>query len=148
MLIANLIDSCNLYEILEKKFHEHHLAKFPALNQFTHFIKFHPLIDKVKEVARSVLNATISAFFYWVNPSLFAIGFITGIIIDDKVRYAIQKIKSVWKNQTLKGCLIGTFACGLSLPVTLATATLLWSADFGSLMHSSEDETNQTSPAT
>lgn len=112
---------------------------------FAKKIKF--IADKVKEVASPILKASISAFLYWVNPSLFAIGFIAGIVFDDHVSYAIQKIKNVWKNQELTGCLIGSFACALSLPVSLAAASLLWSAHLGSLMHPSLDEMIQRPPA-
>lgn len=104
------------------------------------------IVEKIKEVANPILKAGISAFLYWVNPSLFAIGFIAGIVFDDHIRSAIQKISNVWKNQELAGCLFGSFACALSLPVSLAAASLLWSAHFGTLMHPSWDETMQKLP--
>lgn len=96
--------------------------------------KIKPIIEKVKQVALFILKVGISALLYWVNPSLFAIGFIAGIILDDQVRVAIQKIKNVWSSQKIAGTLLGGFACTLSMPVTLATASLLWSAHLGSLM--------------
>jgi hypothetical protein len=135
----------------EIPFHVHFLANLKAKcvslkPMISPLIEAGPIIEKVKEVAQTILKATISVFLYWVNPSLFAIGFIAGIIIDDQVRCAIQKIKSVWKNQELTGCLLGTFACALSMPVALAAASLLWSAHFGSLMHPSADETIQMPP--
>jgi hypothetical protein len=101
--------------------------------------------EKVKQIAQFILKAAFTSFLYWVNPSLFAIGFIAGIILDDQVRCAIQKIKNVWVNQKLAGCLFGTFACGLSMPVTLATASLLWSAHFGSLITPNSIPNPQTS---
>ena len=114
------------------------------------------VIEKVKQVAQFILKASLSAFLYWVNPSLFAIGFIAGIVIDDQVRCAIQKIKAVWKNQKITGTLLGGFACALSLPVSLATASILWSAHLGSLVtaeaqkrfnYPSADEKTQMLPA-
>lgn len=92
------------------------------------------VVEKVKQVAIVILSVALSTFLYWVNPSLFAIGFIAGIILDDQVRCAIQKIKDVWKSQKLAGTLFGGLACTLSMPVTIATASLLWSAHLGSLM--------------
>lgn len=109
--------------------------------------KVKPIIEKVKKIAHLILKASIGVFLYWVNPSLFAIGFFAGIVFDDHIRYAIQKIKNVWKNQELTGCLIGSFACALSMPVSLAAASLLWSAHLGSLMHPSLDEMTQKLPA-
>ena len=96
--------------------------------------KMNFLIEKIKQVASLILTVSISALLYWVNPSLFAIGFITGIIIDDHVRCAIQKIKDVWTNQKFTGTFIGGFACALSMPVTLAAASILWSANLGACM--------------
>lgn len=92
------------------------------------------IAQKVGKVALLALAVGVTALLYWVNPSLFAMGFIAGIIFDEQVREAIQKIKDVWNNQKIIGTLFGVFACGLSMPVTLATASLLWSAHFGSLM--------------
>lgn len=119
--------------------------------------KLKNVVKKVERVALFILNAAVSTMLYWVNPSLFAIGFIAGIILDDQVTHSIQKIEDVWKSQKLAGTLLGGFACALSLPVTLATASLLWSAHLGSLMsteaqkilkkHPSLDEKTQKPPA-
>jgi len=121
--------------------------------------KIHPITEKIKEVALLILAVAVSAFLFWVNPSIFAIGFISGIIFDDQVKNAIQKIKNIWMNQKLTGCILGTIACFLSLPVTLATASFLWSAHLGTSWidqnlqtkqegHPSADGTTQKSPAT
>lgn len=92
------------------------------------------VIEKVKEVALVVFVVAISSLLFWVNPTICAFGFLAGIIFEDQVRSAIQKIKDVWSSQKVTGALITTVACALSMPVTLATASLLWSAHFGSLL--------------
>ena len=92
------------------------------------------LIEKIKEIASFVLTVAVGSFLFWVNPTIFALGFLAGIIFDDQVREAIQKIKSVWNRQKLANCIICTVAGALSLPVTLATASLLWSAHLGSML--------------
>lgn len=130
-----------LYHHILAKMKSNHASLGPLVIE-----KAHAIIEKVKGVAHLILKASISAFLYWVNPSLFAIGFIAGVVFDEHVRNAIQKIKSVWKNQELAGCLIGSFACTLSLPVSLAAASLLWSAHFGSIIHPSLDEIIQMPP--
>lgn len=108
--------------------------------------KIRCVAEKVGKVALLALALGITALLYWVNPSLFAIGFIAGVVFDEQVKEAIQKIKDVWNNQKIVGTLFGVFACGLSMPVTLATASLLWSAHFGSLMtHNVKEQKN--SPA-
>ena len=96
--------------------------------------KMSHLLEKIKEIASFILRFSISALFYWVNPSLFAIGFIGGMIFNDQTHCSIKKIKEVWKNQKIIGTFIGSFACVLSLPVTLATASILWSAHMGALL--------------
>lgn len=108
------------------------------------------VVQKVEEVASFVIASALSALLFWVNPSLFAFGFFAGIIFDENVETAIQKIKNVWINQKVAGCIFGTFACWISLPVTLATASMLWPAHLGSLLsrhYPSEDEKLQTPPA-
>ena len=92
------------------------------------------LVTKIKDIACVILNFSISGLFYWLNPSLFAIGFMAGMILNEQTKDSIQKIKEVWKNQRLFGTFIGSLACVLSLPVTLATASILWSAHMGALL--------------
>lgn len=95
--------------------------------------KVNLVIEKVKQATFYILTALISAALYWINPSLFAIGFIAGIIMDAHTKVAIEKITDVWKRQKVTVTLFGSVACGLSLPATLATAAVLWSANLGSL---------------
>jgi hypothetical protein len=89
------------------------------------------VVQRVQDVAIIALYATFSAFLFQVNPSLFAIGFIVGIIFDENVEPAIQKIKNVWVNT---GYFLGAVAYVLSAPVTIATTTLLWSSHIGALL--------------
>lgn len=92
------------------------------------------LLEKIVNVVKVIFKAAVSIFLYWTNPSLFAIGFIAGIIFDDHVEFAIQKIKNIWKSQPWSFSLLGGFASALSLPVTLATGSFLWAANWGSVM--------------
>ena len=115
-------------------------VKFQArqINQVTSFFmhKLKHVIEKVKDVACLILTLAFHALLYWVNPTLFSIGFFAGIIFDDQVGHTMQKIDDVWKVQKLKGILLGGVACALSLPVAFATTSLLCSARFGSFVSS------------
>lgn len=95
---------------------------------------FFPTLQKVWNVAVLVFKGALSLFFYWTNPSLFAIGFITGIVLDDKVRFAIRKIKDVWKTQPWGMTIIGGVASFFSLPVSIAAGSIFWAANIGSKM--------------
>ena len=109
------------------------------------------LLQKIKEVAKFIFMTSLSLFLYWTNPSLFAMGFITGIIYDDQVREMIKKIQIIWMTQTWKSCIF-VVASFLSLPVTLAAGSFIWGAHLGKKLAqdtkknliSHEDEKQQT----
>jgi len=90
--------------------------------------------QKIWDIAQNIFNAAVGIIFYWTNPSLFAVGFIAGIIFDDHVADVIRKIKNIWNTQPLSFSFLGGFASFLSLPVTLATSSILWAANLGSMM--------------
>lgn len=99
------------------------------------------LWQKIWSVASSVLNTTLGLFLYWANSSIFAFSFFIGIIKDDEVGSAIQKIKDVWDTQPFNTCLIGGFGSLLggagiffSLPMTAAVGTIIYSANLGCSM--------------
>lgn len=91
-----------------------------------------PLIEKIKNVANFVFKALIGASLYWINPSLFAIGFIAGIAFDKKMHHTLNKIAHIWQTNSVSTCALLGFAAFLSLPVTLATASILCGGHLGS----------------
>jgi hypothetical protein len=90
--------------------------------------------QKICDIATNVFKVVVGLILYWTNPSLFAMGIIVGVIFDDKVAEVIGKIKNIWKAQPLAICFFGGFASFLALPVTLATSSILWAANWGSYM--------------
>ena len=90
------------------------------------------ILQRIAKVASIVFKAIISFFLYWINPSLFSLGFILGIVADDQCKKGIEKIHNVWKSQPWSVCILGVAACILSLPVTLGTSSCLWGAYLGS----------------
>lgn len=100
------------------------------------------LVEKVKQVALFILKASLSAFLYWMNPSFFAMGFVGGIAFDEKVQHLVEKIQAVWKHLSCFEAAVGCFFCGLSLPVTMVTTTLLWSAYLGAKTYQNSSVTS------
>lgn len=134
----------NTHEPCEKSSTLNDLPRFNAkpINEASPSSFWDKVIEKVKEIALVIFVVAVSCLLFWVNPTICALGFLAGIIFEDQVKAAIQKIKDVWSNQKIAGTLIGTFACALSMPVTLATASLLWSAHFGSLVSGASKDAN------
>jgi hypothetical protein len=104
-------------------------------NELSKISKKQPtLLEKICKVAQIVFSGLLSIFLYWVNPSLFAIGFVTGILFDDKITETMKKICAIWNAQPWSICVLLGGAALLSLPVTLATCTSLWGSYLGSTL--------------
>lgn len=127
------LSSANSTELVPLLFSNRKLTEVTPKSDAVIFLNNHcpALLKKIWEVAKLVFFTSIGLFLYWTNPTLFAMGFITGIIYDENVRNAIKKIKMIWVTQTWKSCLIGGVASFLSLPVTLATSSFIWGAQLG-----------------
>lgn len=93
------------------------------------------MAEKVKQASLFIFKASFSVFLYWINPSLFAMGFVGGIALDAQMQQVVRKMKTVWGNLSYTETVVGCFFCGLSLPVTMATTTLLWSAYLGAQVY-------------
>lgn len=96
------------------------------------------LLKKIWNAAASILNLGLGVLLYWTNNSLFAISFFIGIIRNEEVAYSIKKINDVWKTQPFNTFLIGSFGSFLggvgsllSLPITVAAASVLYAANLG-----------------
>lgn len=81
-----------------------------------------------------IVQASLGALFYWINPTLFAVGFIAGIFFDEQVASGIEKIKNVWKTQPFALSLVFIGAGYLVLPVVFGASSLLGGAHLGSTM--------------
>ena len=90
------------------------------------------LLSRISSVAVVLFKAIAATALYWVNPSLFALSFIVGIVYDKQADEAIKKISRVWSNQPWIGTLIAGIAGWLSLPVTLAAGSVLMGVHIGS----------------
>jgi hypothetical protein len=90
------------------------------------------LAAKIWMVAKIALMTLLSVGLFLLNPSLFAIGFIAGIIWNEQAKKAIDKIVLVAKSMHWGYWILGGVASFLSLPVTIAASSVLWSTYLGS----------------
>ena len=96
--------------------------------------KWGNVLSKIWNVAKTVLFGLIGAALFATNPTLFAIGFIAGIIWDKKVQEISEKIIMIWKTQTWGALILTGIASFLSLQVTWAAGSVLYAANLGSKM--------------
>ena len=90
------------------------------------------LLSKVWEIAKKILFVGAAVTLYLINPTLFAIGFIVGIVWCQQVKNVIDRIDRIWKDRTLEMTAIAGIAGFLQLTVPLAAASILFSAHMGS----------------
>ncbi len=93
-------------------------------------------LAKVKKYAKKafklIAEAAVAVVCFLTNPSIFAVGFLIGIVFDKKVQVAVDKIVKVWKYQTWPMLAITGLAAFLSLPVTCATGSFVYATHLGS----------------
>ncbi len=100
--------------------------------------------DIVKQLAINVLKLAATVAVYWVNSSLFALGFVTGVVVDglkcsqyctcNRVKGTINKIKQVWSTQRWGSSVLLGLGAFLSLPVIMAVTSFGVGAHVGSKM--------------
>lgn len=81
----------------------------------------------VAKVAIFTFITIISVLFYLANPSLFAMGFIIGLVIDAKVRETVAKVHKIIIAQPWVLLVVGVGSF-LALPVTLAAGSFICGA--------------------
>lgn len=89
------------------------------------------LLTKIWDVVKDIFYGLLCVAFFLITPVTFTIGFIVGIVFDDKVQEVVDKIKSIWKNNTWEMLLVTAVASFLVLEVTVATASFLFAANLG-----------------
>ena len=104
------------------------------------------LFSRICSAATVAFKTLAATALYWINPSLFAIGFFAGIIYDKQAESATEKIRNIWLNQPWVGTAFIAFACALSLPVSLAAGSLLMSAHLGSSLSFSNPSPKASQP--
>lgn len=87
---------------------------------------------KIMSITISIFKAMVGIGLYWATPTTFAIGFLVGIVADQKIAEVARKIQTIWKNQPAWVCVSLAIGCYLSLPVTIAAGSFLYGAKLGS----------------
>lgn len=78
-----------------------------------------------------VFKALVGVGLFITNSSFFTVGFIAGIVVSDKVRLALNKVKLVWDKQPWTVTVIVGIGAFLALPITMAASALLFGANLG-----------------
>ncbi|MEI8124998.1 MAG: hypothetical protein WCG42_04535 [Parachlamydiaceae bacterium] len=122
-----------------------------SLADMREWVKKFPLIAKIKDVAHFTFKGLLNIALYWLNPSLYAIGFLGGVVFEKQANHAIDKINSVWKKQHWQTCSLLTLGCIISKPIVLAAGSILCGAQLGAHLQNSvataEDGTPGKIPA-
>lgn len=104
----------------------------PASTKLKNFFLKSSLISKIKGVAKFVFKSLVCLAFFQINPSLFAAGFIVGIVLNTQIELTAQKVKSIWNRQPWTSCLLIMFGGLISMPVVAAAGTIFCGANLGS----------------
>jgi len=105
-----------------------------AQSKSEHQAKWKVVLNKVWRVTRIILAGLAGAAMFATNPTVFTLGFISGVIWDNKVQEIIDKVKSIWKSQTWGVLLLTGIASFLALQVTWAAGSVLFAANLGCIM--------------
>ncbi|MCB1135378.1 MAG: hypothetical protein KDK78_03820 [Chlamydiia bacterium] len=92
------------------------------------------LWKRVMNVAIPILKFTAVTAAYIINPSLFVVGAVIGVICHQTMREVAHKIQTIWQEQDWAGRMfIGTLVL-FSLPIFTAAATFLAGAHCGAVV--------------
>lgn len=89
------------------------------------------ILSKICEIAKEVLLGIGGACLFLLNPTLFGIGFIAGIIWDDKTREILNKVKDVWKKRPIEMSIASGLGILLCPQVALAAGSLFYAGYLG-----------------
>ena len=107
-------------------------ANSPIPQDLTIKERFIGALPKIKEIAIEVFKAIAAAVLFVLNPTIFAVGVIIGVVWDQKSDETIDKIVNIVKKQPFPVVLalgIGSILC---LQVTLGASSFLYGAYIGS----------------
>lgn len=86
---------------------------------------------QTKKITEVSLKVFLGIALFFVNNTLFTVGFTLGFIFPEKTAEVIEKVKKVWKDQTSQATITVCVAAFLSLPATVAMAATLYGAHLG-----------------
>lgn len=107
----------------------------------------HPVVEKIKNIAKFVLIAAVGVALFVSNPFVFTVSFIVGIVADKKVDEVSHRVYQIFKRQPW--IVLGVIGVGgfLSLEVTVGAAAVLYAAKLGSYLSMNTREREELSLA-
>lgn len=82
---------------------------------------------KILKFLKLLFITGASVVLYSANPSLFALGFVVGLVVDGKVREIVAKVQRICAAKPWVVIVIGVGSF-LALPITIATASFVCGA--------------------
>lgn len=137
--IRQIPQSAERYYNLHHKEKASHL-KFQGQSKFEKLgFVLKKIAEKVMVVSLVIFAAALTLALWWINPTIFAVGFIAGFLWSDQVNVLIDRIKEKLQDKkiivfvVIPGILLAGY---LHLPVVICAVTALWGAYMGSLLYS------------
>ena len=111
----------------EHYFHYFFVQRGPSYS----FSEKETLIQKMMHICWQIFSGVIKLGLYVINPSIFTLGFVAGIIWNDSY-YALERVGLVLRRQPWYAQILTIAGGAMALPVTVATTSFLLAADMGS----------------
>lgn len=96
--------------------------------------------EKIWNAIQWVFKILVGLALFMFNSTFFAVGFVVGLIFNKQIQPAVDKIKLVWKKQSIAVGVLIAVGAFLALPVTLAGAATLYGAVIGSKLSAEAEE--------
>ena len=97
------------------------------------------------EVVKKILVALAAMILFYINPILFFVSFLAGVICSKQVDKILQKVEKVWKYTLpilIAVCVVAAF---FVIEVPVAAAAVLVGAAIGSWLYKKADENQKIS---
>lgn len=96
---------------------------------------------------KEIFKVSLGVFLFAINPTLFAVGTICGVIWDRKVQEVVEKIKLIVKKLPWQALALIGLAAFFALPVVIGAGSLLGGAYLGSNMSVWAQDKDKNSPS-
>lgn len=93
------------------------------------------LASKIAYIAKNILIAVVGLALFATNTTVFAIGFISGIVADKATEKMIARIKTFWNQLPWAALVVTGIGAFFALEVTMAASTFLFAANLGSKVY-------------
>ncbi len=107
------------------------------LRKFKHPPRYGAHRDQISliKIISQVFWTLLEIGLFILQPNLFALGFICGIVWDETCHAAVEKIKTVWNEQDFPTKILIGLGSLMALPAVILTSCFLVAAGIGGRCH-------------